>query len=198
MGLCGKIEKGLVFIVSAPAGAGKTTLVEMLLKEFPGDIERSVSCTTREPRDSEISGRDYIFIDSDDFQKKIKNDEFLEFAKVFSNYYGTLKKTVYDIIDQGKHAFLVIDTQGAFNLRHKIDAFYIFIMPPSIEELQTRLKIRDEDTDESIKERLSWAKDEMKKSQEFDVVIENSHLDEAYSLLKKYIKKTEKNHCKYI
>ncbi len=198
MGLCGKVEKGLVFIVSAPAGAGKTTLVEMLLEEFPQDIERSVSCTTREPREHEVSGKDYTFVSKEEFKSKVEAQAFLEHAKVFSNYYGTLKQQVLDRVAKGKHVFLVIDTQGAVTLKSKIEAFYIFIMPPSIEELQSRLKTRDTDTDESIKERLSWAKEEIAKASEFDVIIENDHLDKAYLVLKEYIKKTEKKYCKYI
>lgn len=198
MGVCGKIDRGLVFVVSAPAGAGKTTLVEMLMREFPNEMIRSVSCTTRKPRQNEVKDKDYIFLTLKEFEEKIHEEAFLEYAKVFSNYYGTLKKTIEDNVEKGKHVFLVIDTQGACYLKNKIKAFFIFIMPPSINELEKRLKIRHTETNEKIKERLSWAKDEIKKSVEFDIIIENKDLKTAYGVLKDYITKMEKINCKYL
>lgn len=198
MGLSGKIEKGLVFIVSAPAGAGKTTLVNMLIKEFPKDLSRSISCTTRAPRNNEKDGVDYHFIEEQTFDQYLEEDAFIEHAKVFSNRYGTLKKTIQETTNSGKHVFLVIDTQGAFTLMKKIKALFIFIMPPSIEELSKRLESRNTDSKESIKERLSWAKKEMDQAKHFDCIIVNDQLEQAYEDLKEFVIQAEKKLCQYI
>jgi guanylate kinase len=178
-----KINTGLVFVVSAPAGTGKTTLVDMLVKEFPSVI-RSISSTTRQPRSNEVNGKDYFFITKEDFDKKTKNNEFLESENVFDNYYGTEKKFVQENIDKNKHVVLVIDTQGAIYLKDKIKATFIFLLPPDIETLKSRLEKRSTDSEKIIEERLSWAKKEMPLSKEYDYTIVNDDLQKAYNVLR--------------
>lgn len=197
MGLNGKIDRGLVIVVSAPAGTGKTTLVEMLTKKYPSDIVRSISCTTRSPRGEEIAGKDYIFISKEDFLKKEEEDQFLENAKVFDNYYGTLKQTVEDLQSQGKHVILVIDTQGAKKIKEKISAILIFINPPSVEALKERLDNRHTDSEENINLRLSWAKEEMKQNEHYDVTIVNDDLQKAFDELECFIKRKESELCSH-
>ncbi|MFI5334360.1 MAG: guanylate kinase, partial [Chlamydiales bacterium] len=127
------MKKGLVFVLSAPAGTGKTTLVRMLREEFHNIVE-SVSCTTRPPRHGEVSGRDYHFISEKEFEKRIESGDFLEYAQVFGCFYGTSKSFVMEEVEKGKHVFLVIDTQGAESLRQKkFQATFIFLSPPSLE-----------------------------------------------------------------
>src|SRR3990167_2912057 len=140
--LIGNLKKGLFFILSAPSGGGKTTLIRMLTKEYEKILE-SVSFTTRETREDEREGIDYFFISKEDFEEKIRSGFFLEYAKVYDNYYGTSKEYVKKHLNEGKHVVLVIDTQGALSLKNKVEASYIFISPPSLEELKMRIIKRD-------------------------------------------------------
>jgi guanylate kinase len=180
----GNTNKGLLFVISAPAGTGKSTLVEMILEEFPQEIAESCSCTTRPPRLGEISKRHYEFISVEEFEKKIAANEFLEYAKVFGNYYGTRKEEVARLQAQGKHVVLVIDTQGAMKVKQQLPAIFIFISPPSFEELRRRLfKRRTEDV-ENIQERLLWAKQEIEMAPYYDYHIINDHLDSTYQVLR--------------
>lgn len=197
MGLKGKVKKGLILVVSAPAGTGKTTLVDMLTKKYPNEIVRSISCTTREPRGQEKEGKDYYFISEEQFLEKIQKDLFLEYAKVFDHYYGTLKESVEYLRNQGKHVVLVIDTQGGMNIRKKADAILIFIEPPSIDALKERLDKRHEDTEESIQLRLSWAKKEIEIGKKYDTQIVNDDLQKAFDELECYIQEKEKELCSY-
>jgi len=183
MSVLGGLKRGLVFVISAPAGTGKTTLVRMLREEFPCIVE-SVSFTTRSPRANEIPGRDYYFITSDEFKQKIEEGEFLEYAQVFDRFYGTSRKFVESQQEKGKHVILVIDTQGAMQLKGKIEASFIFISPPSFEELKFRLHSRKSETDEAILHRLSWAEKEMALSKCYDYHIVNDHLKTAYDVLR--------------
>ncbi len=173
----------MVFVVSAPAGTGKTTLVRMLRDEFACVVE-SVSYTTRQPRPNEIPGRDYYFITVAEFEKKIEEGEFLEYAKVFDNYYGTSRKFVEAQQEMGKHVILVIDTQGALQLRDFYEAIFIFISPPSIAELRARLYGRKTDADEVIEHRLSWAEREMALASRYDYHVVNENLQTAYAVLR--------------
>lgn len=175
--------KGLVFVISAPAGTGKTTLVRMLLDEFHSVVE-SVSFTTRDPRPNEVPDRDYHFISVEEFKKKIKEGEFLEYAQVFGNYYGTSRKLLEAQREKGKHVVLVIDTQGALQLKEKLDAIFIFISPPSLEELRARLFRRRSETEEAIVSRLSWASKEMELISNYDYHIVNDNLKTAYDALR--------------
>ena len=183
MKLLGGLQRGHVFVISAPAGTGKTTLVRMLTDEFDCVVE-SVSFTTRKMRPGEIEGRDYYFVSEAEFQKMLQAGEFLEHATVFGNSYGTSKKTVEEQIRQGKHVALVIDTQGAESIRKMLKATFIFICPPNVEELKKRLHGRQSDTRESIETRLSWAEREMEAAKQYDYLIVNENLHLAYQILR--------------
>lgn len=192
MGLRGKIKKGLVFIVSAPSGTGKTTLVEKLVKEFPASIFRSVSCTTREKRSGEVDGIDYYFLTAEQFQEKVEKGCFLEYTKVFNNYYGTLKESVEKKVDAGLHVILVIDVVGAKKIKQAIDCTLIFIKPPSMKALKERLAKRGAKSDEEIKLRIEEASRELESEKFYDYSIINDDLKVAYAELKECIAETEK------
>lgn len=195
--LLGNLSKGLVFVMSAPAGTGKTTLVRLLTDEF-SCVSGSISCTTRTPRKGEIPGKDYYFLSVSDFEEKMKAGEFLEHAKVFNNYYGTSKVHVQKLQEMGKHVILVIDTQGAMQLKeNKFPATFIFVSPPSLEALRERLFTRQTESLSVIEERLSWAKKEMSLSRSYDYHIINDNLQVAYDALR-CILVAEEHRTKYI
>lgn len=181
--LLGNLSKGLIFVLSAPAGTGKTTLVRMLRDEFTC-VSESISCTTRSPRAGEILGKDYHFLTTEEFERKIKNGDFLEYAKVFDHYYGTSREFVMGQVEKGKHVILVIDTQGALQLRGKIPAIFVFISPPSLQELRERLFKRKTESLENIEQRLSWAKQELAMAVHYDYHIVNENLHLAYEVLR--------------
>jgi guanylate kinase len=181
--LLGNIDRGIVFVLSAPAGTGKTTLVKRLSQEFDV-VELSVSYTTRPKRPNERDGVDYHFVDDRAFEKKEKEGEFIESVTLFGYRYGTSKKKIEEAISKGKHIFLVIDTQGALLLQKKIDAVFIFIQPPSLEELKKRLLTRGTESSDVINARLKQAKEEMKLVSRYDYLIINDDLDIAYEVLK--------------
>ena len=189
-------KKGLVFVLSAPAGTGKTTLMKMLQEEFP-HVVGSISCTTRHARHNEINGRDYHFISPDDFNKRLAAGEFLEHASVFDHQYGTLRNSVEDLQKKGHHVFLVIDTQGAMQIKEKIPAIFIFIAPPSFEELKNRLGKRQTETHEVMQKRIAWAKHEMEMISHYDYLIVNENLATAYQVLRSIViaeeHRTDKN-----
>ena len=147
--LLGNLKHGLALIISAPAGTGKTTLVQMLQKEFPS-VVNSISCTTRKPRDGEVPGKDYYFLSKDEFESKIAAGEFLEYVELYGHYYGTSREKVIEQQRQGKHVILTIDTQGALYLKGKFPGVYIFIAPPSLEELHNRMVKRKTESMEMI------------------------------------------------
>jgi guanylate kinase len=182
MKLLGNLKKGLVFVVSAPAGTGKTTLVKMLVEEFPC-VKASVSCTTRPPRIGEIPGVDYDFISEPEFERRVAEGD-LEYALVFDHYYGTSKKSVLREQERGRHVVLVIDTQGAMQIKKIFPAVYIFVRPPSMEELSKRLKNRRTEPVEKIKSRLEWAKREVEMAIYYDYQIINDDLQIAYQVLR--------------
>lgn len=182
--LLGNLAQGLVFVVSAPAGTGKTTLVRMLTEEFDSVVE-SVSCTTRPPRMGEIAGKDYNFLTSEEFSARVEKKDFLEYAEVFGNYYGTSRQYVKDKQSQGKHVLLVIDTQGAMKLKEEgFPAIFVFLSPPSLEELKERLIKRKTEDEETLKRRLSWAGQEMRLAFKYDYMIVNKDLKIAYGVLR--------------
>jgi guanylate kinase len=180
----GNCKKGLLFVVSAPAGTGKTTLVRLLTEEFSCVVE-SISFTTRPPRVGEQEGKDYYFITKEVFEDKLQKAEFLESADVFGHLYGTSKELVESTREQGKHVVLVIDTQGALYLQTlSLDATYIFIAPPSLEILEERLLQRKTEDDGEREKRLSWAHKELEVASCYDFLIINSDLKVAYQVLK--------------
>ncbi len=177
-------SKGALYIVSAPSGAGKTSLLKELLKEDL-DVELSVSHTTRAKRDGETHGQEYFFVSIDEFQQMVQQDDFLEHAQVFDNFYGTSKSAVLKRIAEGVDVILEIDWQGARQVREAIpEAITVFILPPSIEELENRLKGRGQDSDETIQRRMSDALSEISHYDEYDFVIINDDFQTALSELK--------------
>ena len=175
---------GKLFVLSGPSGAGKGTLRENVLKNFKTFVY-SISCTTRAPRNSETNGVEYRFITRQDFEDRINAGEFLEYARVHDNYYGTLKQDVINELERGKNVLLEIDVQGALQVRKKIpEAVLIFIAPPSIEELEKRLRARHTETDEALRLRLKNAEHEMTFKREYNYVVINDNLDEAIKNLR--------------
>lgn len=181
--LLGNLEKGLMIIVSAPAGTGKTTLVQKLVREFPEFVTQSISCTTRSRRKGEIDGKDYVFLTEEAFEVRKAKGAFLEYASVFGFHYGTLKEQVENRQAEGKHVVLVIDTQGAIKLRETVEGIYIFIAPPSLDALQNRLEERNTESKKSLEKRLDWARHELDQAKFYDYHIVNDNLDTAYQVL---------------
>ena len=180
-------NEGALFVVSAPAGTGKTTLVKMLMDEFP-QVKESVSCTTRSPRGSEVAGTHYHFLSQEEFEQKIDEGDLLEYAEVFGNLYGTSRIIVQQMLHQGLRVILVIDTQGAMKLKKSCpEATFIFIKPPSMDELRRRLVDRRTEAPELIEERLSWAKRELKAAENYDYILINQDLSVAYQVLRSII-----------
>lgn len=159
-------RQGILFVISAPSGTGKSTLCENL-RATP-DFIYSISCTTRPPRKGEENGIDYHFLSREDFQRRIERGEMLEYALVHDNYYGTLKATVKEALDQGTDVLLDIDVQGAATIRKTDDAMVrdslvdVFIMPPTLEELERRLRKRGTETEEQVQQRLRTGREESK------------------------------------
>lgn len=181
--LLGNTTVGSPFVLSAPAGTGKTTLVKMLTTEFPS-VVASVSFTTRHPREGETDGVDYNFITHEEFEEKISSGDFLEYVRLYGDYYGTSRTWVEEHLNHGKHVVLVIDTQGAILLRNKWKVTSIFVKPPSLDELKHRMLSRGKDSIETIERRLAWAQHEIEASRFYDYVIVNEDLNIAYQVLK--------------
>jgi guanylate kinase len=172
-----------VFIISAPSGSGKSTLVHRLLKTVPG-LTFSISYTTRPPRPTETNGVDYIFISRAEFETRLAHGEFLEFAEVFGNYYGTNRATFEKAVHEGKDLVLDIDVQGARQLKVAIpEAISIFVLPPSREVLEQRLRARSQDTEEVIQRRLKGAAEEVRNYKQYDYVLINRELEESAARL---------------
>jgi guanylate kinase len=177
-----------VFIISAPSGSGKSTLVNRLLTEVSG-LTFSVSCTTRAPRGSEVSGQAYDFIDRTEFERRIQAGEFLEYADVFGNYYGTHVSALVKAKTAGKDLVLDIDVQGAAQLKKRIpDAVTIFVLAPSREILEQRLRARSQDSDEVIRRRLDNAAREIRNYSLYDYVLVNEDLEPAVESLKAIVR----------
>lgn len=179
-------NKGLLFIISAPGGTGKTTLIEKLQKELPR-VEKSVTYTTRKPRENEKNDKDYHFISEKVFLEKIEQGEMLEHTKLFDAFYGVSKKDVETRINQGIHVFLVIDVKGAETVRKERKAISIFLLPPSLEELQSRLQKREGQDQKSTEDRLLRAKEEMEHCLSYDYNIVNDNLTSAYDALRSIV-----------
>ena len=178
---------GLLFIVSAPSGTGKTTLVEKLVQVLP-NLRMSRSYTSRPARAGERHGVDYNFISRQDFQRRINASEFLEWADVFGNYYGTSSSDVQLLLDAGQDVVLVIDVQGARQVKARgVDHTAIFILPPSFEVLEQRLRGRSKDTEEQMQRRLDTARSEASSYVDYDYVVVNDHLDPTVVRLQEII-----------
>ena len=177
-------NKGIALIISGPSGAGKGTLVKMLIEEFP-NIQFSISYTTRKPREGEIDGIDYVFISKEEFKKLIKEDMFAEWANVHGNYYGTPRKEIEEKLNKGFDVVFDVDVQGAKSLKQSLrQGVFVFILPPSIEELKRRLIKRGSDDPKTIEIRLKNAQKEMEAIDEFEYVILNDDLNKAYDNLR--------------
>ena len=176
---------GKMIVICAPSGTGKSTLINRLKDDHP-ELEWSVSCTTRPIRAGEMNGKDYHFIPKEEFEKQIQDNQFIEWAKVHSNYYGTSKIFVDQGLHYGHKMLFDLDVQGADAMKkiYGNEAQVIFIEPPSIEELEKRLRVRGTDPDHVITERIKNAKRELERKKDFDYLILNDDVDKAYTSLK--------------
>ena len=180
-------RRGNLFVISAPSGAGKTTLCRKLLKKMP-NMKLSVSYTTREPRKGEVHDVDYTFVTRDTFKKMIDRGEFAEWATVHGNLYGTSIKRIKELNSRGYDIILDIDIHGAIQLRKSYEgAVYIFVLPPSLEALEERLVNRGTDSDEIIENRLDNAKAEISQYTNYDYIIVNESIDKAYKELESIV-----------
>ena len=172
-------SKGIIFILSAPSGTGKTTVCQLLKQKLP-NLKLSISHTTREPREGETKDKDYHFISQKKFEKKIQTGEFLEWAKVFNNYYGTASESISPHLNKGEDVLIELDVQGAQSLR-KINykAVFIFIMPPSLKELEVRLNKRGTENANKIQYRLEESKKEIQQSILYDYILTNIDVEKT-------------------
>jgi guanylate kinase len=172
-------DKGFLFVISGPSGVGKGAICKKLIAGNNA-LAYSVSLTTREPRFGEIAGVDYFFVSRHEFEEKIAADEFLEWAEVFGNFYGTPKKNVYDLLAAGKDVILEIDVQGAMKVKASCpEGVFVFILPPEAEELRRRIEKRGTETAESIAQRFNKAKHEMSMLVHYDFKVINDDIDAA-------------------
>lgn len=192
-------HRQLLVVVSAPSGAGKTTLCDRLLAEHEG-MAYSVSCTTRPARGKEVDGVDYVFLSDDEFERKVRNGEFLEYAEVCGYRYGTLRSVVEEALGSGKDLLMDIDVQGADQVRSFVNGLPsgsplkeayvdVFIEPPSLAVLEKRLRLRNEDSQKSICERMKIAEYEMKRVGSYTHRIVNDDLETAYAELKEVVQR---------
>ena len=189
--------KGAFIVISGPSGVGKNTIADILIDKGYGIY--SVSVTTRGIREGEVHGRDYFFVSKEEFDKNIEEDNLLEYAQYGDNYYGTLKSYVFDNIDNGTNVIAVVDIQGGVNIEKIFpEAVLIFIMPPSFEELEKRLRGRGTDSEEAILKRLDIAKKERDFSSHYDYVVINNTVDECINeivnIIDKEVIKINENH----
>ncbi len=175
------MANGLPIVVSAPSGAGKTTIVKAILRRFP-KIAFSVSATTRPRRDGEADGRDYYFLSRSEFERRIKNGELIEYEEIYSNYYGTLKNEVEKTLAAGRSIVFDVDVNGGLSIKKAFPgALLIFVKPPSVEVLRNRLKQRGSESPEQIERRMKRVPMELEKGEQYDYIIVNDELERALS-----------------
>ena len=186
-------KKGVLFVISGPSGVGKGTINKRLFEEFGDRVAYSVSATTREPREGEVNGREYFFISRQEFEKRVANNEFLEHAEYAGNCYGTPRDHVLSLLQRDISVILEIDVQGALQVKARMpESVSVFILPPSFEELEHRLRGRGTETPEKIERRLAAARSEIDMAPAYDYQIVNDDLDAAYARLRGiFIEKTE-------
>ena len=187
-------KDGIVVVLSSPSGAGKTTLVKKIAQE--NNFKISISFTTRKPRTNEVNGKDYFFISEEDFKNLIKNKEFLEYAKVFENYYGSSKSQVFENLNKGENVIFDIDWQGTEQIKkqklnYKLITF--FILPPSKSELFNRLKNRDMKDKNIVEERMKQFNEDIKQWENYDFVVINDDLEKCYNKIIRFINEKIKN-----
>jgi len=193
------MKLGKLIVFSAPSGSGKTSIVHHLLNKPELDLEFSISAASRKKRGTEQDGKDYYFISKSSFKKYIENDAFAEWEEVYKdNFYGTLKKEIKRIREKGKHVVFDIDVEGGLNIKklYPTESLAIFVKPPSVNELENRLRNRKTDSEEKILQRLDKATSELAYQDKFDVILINDELEkaqkEAYDLVSKFISLTIK------
>jgi len=181
------MKKGLLILVSGASGTGKGTVCKKLLSEMP-EMYYSISATTRQPRDGETDGVEYFFITVDDFKKKIAEGKFLEYAEVYGNFYGTPLYKIEENLNSGRNVLLEIDTQGALKVMEKIpEGVFIFLLPPSLEELLSRIKKRGTEDEETLKRRFDSAKSEIEVGKKYQYAVVNDTVDAAVEKIKSII-----------
>lgn len=172
-------KQGLLIVLSGPSGSGKNTVCDMA-KEVMPNIWESVSMTSRKPRKGEVDGKDYYFVSEEEFEKNIEEGKMLEHAKFAGNYYGTPRESVQKQLDAGRDVLLVIEIQGALQIKEKIpQALFVFLLPPSMKELKRRLRMRKTETEEKLMERFETAYKEINELPKYNYVIVNDKADEA-------------------
>lgn len=188
------LNKGKLLVFSAPSGSGKTTIVRYLLEQKELHLDFSISATSREKRGDEIHGKDYYFLTPEEFQQKIAENAFVEYEEVYKdNYYGTLKSELDRIWGNGKHVIFDIDVVGGLHIKEQYPerTLAIFVSPPSVEELERRLRFRQTETEEKIRMRLEKAEREIAASGSFEVILKNYDLDnaknDAYKIVSEYL-----------
>lgn len=188
-GTDGVERRGLMFVLSSPSGAGKTTLSRLLIERMPG-LRMSVSATTRPMRPGEVDGRDYLFVDKPRFEAMVRDDELLEWATVFDNRYGTPRAPVEAALSAGQDVLFDIDWQGTQQLRDKSpkDVVSVFILPPSVSALEQRLHTRAQDSDEVIRGRMRKAGDEMSHFDAYDYIVVNENIGIAFEAVKSILR----------
>lgn len=187
--------KGTLFVISGPSAVGKTSVAESVLSRKNGSMCRVITCTTRAPRGTEKDGIDYIFMPVDDFVAKVQSGEFIEYSKVYENYYGVLLSTINEILESERNALLIINWEGFRKIKEKISdrAVGIFLLPPSVETLEERIRYRGHDSEEIIQKRLKMNAEDMLHADDFDYQVINNQIEDAVNEVIKIIDQNRDN-----